>query len=81
MHLFQPSYWETLQKWNIQCKPIGLPTKCLIELVNKLRSKNSCVSSTVKFSPFNLDLHLFKLKFLRKESDVQKFKYDHGRKI
>ena len=25
--------WETLQNWNIQCKPIGLPTKCSIEFL------------------------------------------------
>ena len=25
--------WEALKNWNIQFKPIGLPTKCSIELL------------------------------------------------
>ena len=34
-HLFQPSYslLEDPAKLNVHCKPIGLPTKCSIELL------------------------------------------------
>ena len=34
-HLFQPSYslLGGTANWNIQCKPVGLPTKCSIELL------------------------------------------------
>ena len=47
-HLFQPSYspLEDPAKLNVHCKPIGLPTKCSIELL--VLWKSLIYSETIK---------------------------------